>query len=1291
MNAAAFDQDVASLQAYQARIQNLGFNTDEQKELFGLGYDGTGLAALQSQVLQQNFNLTSSQFLSGLDALGGAEGGAIASYTNLAGVMNVVISNLTAQSSLDLGQPIAVAAGPYAGQVGAPIAFAAGGSSDPYGTSLAYNWDLNGDAIFNDAAGAATAITFQQPFSGHIGVDITNEGGNEALAYAYLTVTDTKQPPIFGAVSPINLWPIVAPGNSLVFQAGATDPDGDSVSIQWLVDGLAVAAGAAFTYQPVDSDVGMHIVEARASAGQTDVEVTTYDWPVAVVRPISLADVSVTQTDSPDPVLTGGNVTYAVTITNQGPDSAAGVILSDSLPAGASFVAATPSQGTASQSGGVVTASLGNLAAGASALVNITVSTDLSGSLSNWAAVTSSAADLNANNNTSWQPTRVNDPGTNVADLSLTLYYPTLLATVGNVFYYDVQVNNPGPDAATGGVLTETLAPGLSFSQANPPPDSVNGNVLTFNLPAIPPGDYLQFAIGAVTAGPGNVTSTATVTANEIDPNPADNILTQSTPVYVQPPQSSDLAIGQTITPDPVTISNQVTLTLTVANLGPNDATGATIVDSLPTGLTFLSATPPANAVSGQLVSFNTGAIVNGGSVTVVMQALPVAAGTLANIATVTAADTDTDETNNQSRVELVVNALPVAQSDLSISLVSSTNQVYFGSNVTITATVTNAGPDTATNTVLTGAIPAGLSVVSAGSSLGTVATNGGTFSAFIGTLTNGAGATVTIVATPTLGRPLVLVATATSVGNDPNPTNNIASISVLGWNPLATVAIAENFPDPEIDALQSYLAEMNLQSQAFNHQYGLTFEAMQSYGLIIWDDLSYAGNGINGNDVDVFNQAYNAGTRLYLIGDDLAYSADYALSGLPEFNTWVSLLHLNATEINSGGDGMMEIISTNHPVVNGLFGQVGNFIYDGDPDSTTATGTGEVVLGRSGPDDVLLAYQDPVTQNRTVTQNECAYDYVNGDTNSIAQRKILFKNAVAWLLELTNVPAADVPMADLSVTQSATPASVSVDDYLTYMISVVNGGPDVASGVVLTNVLPGNATFVAAQLSQGAWSISGNILTADLGAIVSNGVATLALQVIVGPEGVLTNLVGVLGNERDPSTNNNTAVSLLTIAPIDSPGSIPKADLSVSQTALSSLALGQLLTYRLTVTNAGPSTAANVTLSDMLPPNADFVGAETSQGAIVTSSGTVNAALGVLAGGGTATISIVVHPTAPGPYTNSALVSSDTIDPNIGNNASTWITSVTAPPPTTDLLVDVRASQASAPVGGDVTLTSPW
>ena len=116
----------------------------------------------------------------------------------------------------------------------------------------------------------------------------------------------------------------------------------------------------------------------------------------------SIADVGVSQIASPSPVAAGELLTYTVTVTNggPGPDSAAGTMLADTLPAGASLVSATPSQGSCTGSA-PVSCALGSVASGASAHVAIAVRPTVAGVAINSATVNATPADPNPANNLS--------------------------------------------------------------------------------------------------------------------------------------------------------------------------------------------------------------------------------------------------------------------------------------------------------------------------------------------------------------------------------------------------------------------------------------------------------------------------------------------------------------------------------------------------------------------------------------------------------------------------------------------------------------------------------------------------------------------------------------------------------------------------------------------------------------------------------------------------------------------------------------------------------------------------
>ncbi|HEY9172717.1 MAG TPA: LamG-like jellyroll fold domain-containing protein, partial [Verrucomicrobiae bacterium] len=155
-----------------------------------------------------------------------------------------------------------------------------------------------------------------------------------------------------------------------------------------------------------------------------------------------------------------------------------------------------------------------------------------------------------------------------------------------------------------------------------------------------------------------------------------------------------------------------------------------------------------------------------------------------------------------------------------------------------------------------------------------------------------------------------------------------------------------------------------------------------------------------------------------------------------------------------------------------------------------------------------------------------------------------------------------------------------------------------------------------------------------------------------------------------------NRALSAAEIAQLHTAGGglCLATDLKIAMTAAPQPGVvGSNLVFTLTVTNAGPGEASNVTVTDPLPASMAFVSAVASQGSATHSGQGVTAKLGILTNGGWATVTITVTPTAFGPLTNTASVAAGEVDPNPANN-SAMMTLMVEPPEQRVLLVFLHA-----------------
>lgn len=127
------------------------------------------------------------------------------------------------------------------------------------------------------------------------------------------------------------------------------------------------------------------------------------------------------------------------------------------------------------------------------------------------------------------------------------------------------------------------------------------------------------------------------------------------------------------------------------------------------------------------------------------------------------------------------------------------------------------------------------------------------------------------------------------------------------------------------------------------------------------------------------------------------------------------------------------------------------------------------------------------------------------------------------------------VPSADLSITKTVvTPGPYFVSQTVTYNIAVTNDGPDTATGVTVTDVLPSGTSFVSATPSQGSCSGTTTV-TCNLGTLNNGITATITLMLQLDSGGNITNTASVSSDVSDPTPTNDSSSS--TIAAASVPG----------------------------------------------------------------------------------------------------------------------------------------------------------
>ena len=487
---------------------------------------------------------------------------------------------------------------------------------------------------------------------------------------------------------------------------------------------------------------------------------------------IQVADVVTTKT-GPANVASGASYTYTLTVRNAGPNAAPNVVIVDTLPATVTFTSA--SNGGTLGAGNVVTwPVVANLANGATTTRTVTVTAPATGTLLNIAASTAGTTDPTpANNNGSLAAARVTTL-VNAADLVTTKTGPATVAPGGSITY-TITTQNLGPSAAPNVVIRDTLPATVTFVSASNAGVLGAGNVVTW--PAI-----ASLANGASTARTVTVTSPASGTLLNIsasssgttDPNPGNNNGSAAAARVTTTVSATDVVTTKT-GPASATLGSSFSYAITVQNAGPVNALGVVVTDTLPAGLTFVSATG-GGTLAGNVVTWPAiASLANGASQAYTVTVSVPAAGVFTNIVASTAASADLNPSNNNgslpaSRVTTTV----LNQADVATTK-SGPATVNAAQPVTYTISVANGGPSAAANVVVTDTLPASVTFVSATGG-GTESGNVVTWPA-IASLASGASQAYSVTVTAPATGTMLDIAASTSTTPDPTPANNNGSL----------------------------------------------------------------------------------------------------------------------------------------------------------------------------------------------------------------------------------------------------------------------------------------------------------------------------------------------------------------------------------------------------------------------------------------------------------------------------------------------------------------------------------
>ena len=1084
------------------------------------------------------------------------------------------------------------------------------------------------------------------------------------------------------------------------------------------------------------------------------------------------SDMTLTVVDAPDPVAAGGAYNYAITAINNGPAAAASQTIAFSIPAGACITALPSGSGwSCSPVGSYPRCTAGqtitcvkntSLPSGASApVLNVPAVANVGGSITAAFQVSSPLQDGNPADNTVTATTTVLGGYSDVSIIKVAS--PTVVGVGSNVTYTLTPRFNGGepPGTLAPGIITvtDTLGAGLNYVSHS----AGAGWTCNFVAPTLTctrPGPFTPnytnmppITIVATVTSPTTINNSATIEAPEADPVPANN----TSSINISGSNDADLSMTKLVSQSPVVPGFDYNYTLRVRNTGPvGIAIGqtVTVTDTLPAGISLRSpgasgtgwtcssvpVTPPFPAPGPVTISCSrtlTGVQApNSNFPDITVPAVTTIAGNLPNNACVQLTGSGPADPNSANDCASVnVNSTGnAAAADLRVDAkTASPASIDAGQDLTYTINVSNQGPGTATNVVVTDALAALVAVggfQSAVPTQGTCAPSGVTagpnvnLSCNLGTLNNGASASITVVIRPSIASTGIRNNTATITSldvGDPDRSNNSGSVAGgTNVNAIVDVTVSKTATPSPVQAgtpltyvvsainagPSTALAVVATDTLPANAAF-VSFSAVTGTGAsCVVPPAGTLGGTVTCTWPSILSGTQQTATFIVrpLTGATSVQNDVVIATATPESNAGNNDFTITTPVTNAAVDILVNKVDSVDPVaLGGLTTYTITTTNAGPSYATNVSMVDTFPLGGVGT--ATFSYQGSLTINPPGI-GTCVEPALNATSGVLtctfpgianAQAAIVtyvmraetiaagisgtaFNTATVSAAEPETLSANNTAVnatttrreADLAVVKTISNLTPGTGTTVVFTLVATNNGPNDAVIAQVVDLLPAGYAYVSSTATQGSYAAGTGLWT--IGNFATGASVTLTITAIVLPAGPYANSAVISSPIIDPVPGNNT--STVTPVPLLQP-------VLVKAIAPTTIALGGSATLAISLGNPNVvGIALIVPFTDTMPAGVTITSAHTGTCAGVTTTSTViTMAQGSIVPVGGCSIVVTITSSTPGTVLNTTSV----LDTTGGM----------APPASAPLTLTASASTVGKtivppiiPIGGSATLT---